>query len=115
MPKPRMTRRDKWASTRTKQASKYFKWKTDFAFLCKEKNFNPTTSMPNIVFEFAIPKSYSKARKAYLLGKEHDVKPDIDNCLKSILDSICPKDQKISRVGTMKKVWGEKSRIIFIL
>lgn len=112
-PKPRMTRRDKWSNTRTKQASKYFKWKDLFVLLCKQNDFAPTNTLPNIRFEFEPAKSASKARRAYLIGKPHEFKPDIDNCLKSILDSIFNNDQKVHQIGTMNKVWAEKSRIVF--
>lgn len=40
----------------------------------------------DITFTFGIPKSWSKKKAAEALGKPHIFRPDLDNCIKWVLD-----------------------------
>jgi len=70
----------------------------------------------SMTFFFAIPKSDSKAcREKKLSGEiQHTVKPDIDNLIKFILDSMngvfFSDDKKVVKIQSEKK-WAETGRI----
>ena len=52
--------------------------------------FNGEALCVDCLFEFGVPKSYTKKdTKLCLSGeKDHTKKPDIDNCIKSVLDAL---------------------------
>lgn len=62
----------------------------------------------SIVFGLPFPKSYSKKKRAELLGKPHQVKPDLDNLVKSFSDAVRGKgEENDSRIHHFeaRKVW----------
>lgn len=65
------------------------------------------------VFEPA--QSWSKKRRAAAMGQPHTQKPDIDNCLKSILDGLnriaWADDSQVAEI-TAVKLWGETAQVI---
>lgn len=65
-----------------------------------------------IRFYFAMPESWSEKKRKEMNGKPHQVKPDIDNSIKSVLDILRPKnDQEICSLMAMK-VWSSTSCIV---
>jgi Holliday junction resolvase RusA-like endonuclease len=64
-----------------------------------------------LVLEFHIPmpKSWSKKKKAEMVGKPHQQTPDLDNFIKS-LDAIVPEDCGIWDIHA-KKFWSITGRI----
>lgn len=106
-PKPRMTRADKW---------KKRKCVMEYRAFCDElrlklRNFKLENDY-NILFGVSLPPSYSKKKKIELLGKPHQVKPDLDNLIKSINDAL-RKDENDSRIYgfNAKKIWSERGFI----
>ena len=74
----------------------------------------------NIYFVFKIPKSWNKAKKEEFKGRSHNIKPDLDNLPKPIIDVIADfygfDDEKISRIVLEKEYnndINEKNNIIF--
>lgn len=104
--KPRMTRRDVWKKRPC--VLKYRAYKDELRL--KTKGFKLYDSF-KIAFFIPFPKSYSKKKRKKLLGKPHQVKPDIDNLIKGIMDFFCKEDSYIHCVKACK-VWGEKGKII---
>jgi Holliday junction resolvase RusA-like endonuclease len=51
------------------------------------------------------PKSYSKAKRHQLLNEPHRKKPDVDNYLKGIMDTIFPDDDSFIWRATIEKRW----------
>ena len=47
-------------------------------------------------------------------GKPHQIKPDIDNMLKSVFDVLCPQGDQMIHSVVAKKIWGDEGKIIFI-
>ena len=110
--KPRMTRKDRWAKRLC--VVKYYQWADDFRSLVGDIPNDPT--IINFKAYIPFPKSYSKKKRRELEGKPHRVKPDLDNCLKSIMDVLLKNDQGIYK-STCEKVWtdGEPKIILEII
>jgi len=81
-PRPRVT---KFGTYNNKD---YTDWKKGLSLLAKTKIKKPLENevFIKIDFFYEIPKSWSKSKKEN--AKWHKVKPDIDNLLKSCLDSL---------------------------
>lgn len=63
-----------------------------------------------LVFHIQMPKSWSKKKRAELVGMPHQQKPDIDNLIKSVLDSLLSDDACVWRC-TAEKRWAEEGAI----
>jgi len=81
-PRPRVTRNV------TYMPKDYTDWKNGLKLLAKSKIKKPleTDIYLKIDFFFEIPKSWNKAKKEK--AKWHNIKPDIDNLVKSVMDSF---------------------------
>lgn len=84
------------------------------------KNFTPLECALEVEIKaiFEIPKSYSKKKRAELLGKEHTKKPDADNISKCILDSLnglaYKDDSQIAKL-TITKQYGENVGVLVMI
>ena len=99
-----MTKRDKWA----KRPIVLRYW----AF-CDEVRASGCVvpdSNSHITFHIPMPKSWTKKKKAIMLGQPHQQVPDIDNFLKALLDAIYDDDKAVWDVRTTKR-WAEVSVI----
>lgn len=107
--KPRMTRSDKW-NTRT-VVMKYWKFKDDIKRAAAESNFVLSLHY-EIYFFIQMPASWSKKKKLLMNKLPHDTKPDLDNLVKSINDSL--KDEDDSKIWHINayKFWSDKPVII---
>ena len=56
-------------------------------------------------FVFAMPKSWSKKRKAATIGKWCLKKPDLDNCMGAVMDAILDNDSHVAYLIGWKE-WG---------
>lgn len=65
----------------------------------------------SITFYLPMAKSWSNKKKEKMDGLPHENKPDIDNLLKALLDSLFEEDCKIHHIGTIKKVWAYEGAI----
>lgn len=57
-----------------------------------------------------MPKSWSNKKRAEMLGKPHQVKPDSDNYLKAFMDALCINDSYIYD-ARVQKYWAESGSI----
>lgn len=107
VPKPRMTQRDKWNPS--DQAKRYFAFKDE----CRLKGVTVPEYGGHIVFHIPMPKSWSKKKKAQMIGRPHQQRPDKDNLEKALLDAVYDDDCRVwdSRVT---KLWAEKGMIELI-
>jgi len=56
---------------------------------------------------FPIPRSWNKVTQAKMAGQPHELRPDIDNCGKSILDALYPTgDSRIHKLD-LEKRWDD--------
>ena len=107
VPKPRMTVRDRWA--KRKCCVRYWSFSDDLKAAAEAKGFVLGDEV-HMEFHIAMPKSWSKKKKKEMLGRSHQSKPDLDNCIKSIGDILKPEDKTICEI-VAKKFWSEKPMI----
>jgi len=110
--KPRMTRRDKWPTTRTKAAAKYMVWRNELEGLAIKHNFILADGV-QIIFLLPVSPSWSKKMRDQMRGKPHQIKPDADNMLKGFIDALCKNDQKIYDKHVLK-FWWDTGKIIVL-
>lgn len=97
VPKPRMTRADKWK--RRKCVIEYR------AFCDKVRELGiKVDSDTKVIFYIPMPKSWSNKKKAEYDRKPHQSKPDIDNLVKAILDALYEDDSHIYKLHA-EKYW----------
>lgn len=97
-----MTQRDRWAHRSV--VDRYYTF-CDELRLKHPQKLSP--QLKAVIFYLPLPKSWSKKRKTEMLGKPHQVKPDIDNLLKAVMDALCENDSYIYEVQYLGKFWSE--------
>jgi len=110
VPKPRMTKRDAWAKRPC--VTRYWDYKDALKVISLEfrEPFNLKDEM-KYYFYIPMPKSWSKRKKAEMNGTKHKQKPDLDNMLKAIWDSMCAEDEVISTIGFAGKYWSYEGKV----
>lgn len=103
-PKPRMTQSDKWK--KRKCVVNYFLWK-DSINQAINQELSPAFK---IIFTVPMPESWSKKKRAAMIGQPHQQRPDLDNYLKAFLDATLNEDGHIWNVHA-SKIWGEQGTI----
>ena len=99
--KPRMTKRDKW--TKRDCVDRYYSFKDSIRQEAKKQKFELSDSF-TIKFYVPMPKSWSKKKREAMFFKPHTQKPDIDNMLKAVMDSLLVDDSSVHTVK-MTKMW----------
>jgi Holliday junction resolvase RusA-like endonuclease len=90
VPAPRQVRSDKWRPSPSVQRYRAFRdrvWMLSSPWRDKIPNGGIT-----VTFHIPMPKSWSKRRKALMDGQPHTQRPDLDNLLKALWDSLLPDD-----------------------
>lgn len=82
---------------------KYNKYKVELLSLAKEKGFTVPAAGMNITFYMPMPRSWSKKKKKLLHGAFCQSRPDIDNMIKSFLDSLVSEDKYVSNLAATKR------------
>jgi Holliday junction resolvase RusA-like endonuclease len=83
-----------------------------FADECREQGMEIVNGAV-VIFYIPMPKSWSKRKKAQMIGKGHQQKPDVDNLLKAVMDATLKEDCHIYDIHP-KKFWAEQGRIQII-
>ena len=111
VPAPRMTRQDRWTDkTRMKgrpAVIRYFLFQDELRLLWGSRI---VPSRLALRFFLPMPPSWSKKKKLQSDGKPHQNKPDIDNLIKSFLDTLCENDQYVYAVKA-EKYWSTEGYI----
>lgn len=98
VPKPRQSQRDKWAQRPC--VMRYRAW-ADLVRVCAAGHGRAASY--EFRFYLLIPASYTKAKRAWLSGRWHDQKPDLDNLVKAAIDALLPDgDEKVYRIVATK-------------
>lgn len=108
--KPRMTA----GSVHSPAAQRYWKYKDNLNKISKEAIalFNEWLFEPYLlVFEVAMPPSWSRKKKEALAGKKMEQTPDKDNFEKAFLDALLKEDKRVYS-GWVEKYWSDRNRII---
>ena len=111
LPKPRMTRADRWKKRPC--VLKYWEYKDDLKLKLKMCDIN-IDDVIKVKFGVPMPKSWSKKKKKEMNGKPHQQRPDVDNLMKGLMDSLFQEDSHIHTIHA-KKVWSDKGFMEFDL
>lgn len=109
-PKPRMTQRDKWYDREATR--KYRAFKKAFVLKCKEQGLKDLPEQFGISFEVPMPQSWSEKKKVFMEGTAHKQRPDLDNLIKAVKDSLAKEDSHVHTYLHAQKVWARTGRII---
>lgn len=104
-PKPRMTRSDKW-----NKRDCVLRYRT-FCDQVRAAGIQVPESGATITFVLPMPKTWSKKKKAEMLGQPHQTTPDKDNLEKALLDACYKNDAHIWDSRVIKR-WGYSGQII---
>lgn len=115
MPKPRMTRSDKWNKRPIVNH-----WNAYKDLVRLECNKIQLQTLPDEIisetFIIQMPGSWTEKKKKEMNEKPHQQEPDIDNIEKGIFDILCPDgDSHIWKTGIRQKIWGRTGAIILTL
>jgi Holliday junction resolvase RusA-like endonuclease len=102
MPKPRMTRSDRWKQRPV--VMRYWAFKDELQLLAREKDFVLGAAF-EVTFYLPMPDSWSKKKKQQMNGQKHQQKPDLDNCEKALMDCLAPESDAYIWAKVSKKVW----------
>lgn len=103
VPKPRMTRSDAWK----KRPCVMRYW----AFKDKVRELGIELQSPcKITFYIPMPDSWSKRKKNDFDGRPHMNTPDLDNIIKSLLDSVFDEDAHMWSIAA-EKYWAREGSI----
>ena len=104
VPKPRMTQRDRWLKRPC--VMRYWAFKDEV----KLKRLALPQSDAKIIFHIPMPSSWSDIKKMYYAGSPHKQKPDLDNLIKGLGDSIHAEDKEIWNFQATK-LWAYEGAI----
>lgn len=90
---------------RKRQLERYNQYKDAVKALCDQAGFKMPVAGWAVYFFIPIPKSYSAKKRAQLHGQHHLLKPDIDNLMKAMFDSLSVDDQKVAHLSGVGKFW----------
>lgn len=110
---PRQTQRDKWQTRPAVVKYRIFKDELRLAWLKHGLSDFPARGT-HITFVIPMPKSWSNKKRTEMCGQAHRQKPDIDNLLKSVLDTLAPGGDDYVWDVHVSKIWGQEGRITII-
>ena len=102
VPKPRQTRADKWQ--RRPCVLRYRAFETFVRLRARSVGY-AWQDGDAVLFKIGACASWSKGKRAALLGQPHRQRPDLDNLLKALLDALLPEDSGVADIGWMAKRW----------
>ena len=109
--------------TYTPSKTKNYEDMISYSFYNKYKKFKPLSSNleVHLIFYFEIPKSYTKKQRLEIQNGtvRPNKKPDIDNCIKSVLDALNKvaynDDTQILKIIAEKKYTFEQEKVNIII
>ncbi len=104
VPKPRMTRSDKWK--KRPPVMRYWEFKD----AVRKAGVTIPESGAHIIFWIQMPRSWNKTKRLMMNGTPHQQRPDKDNLEKALLDAVLDEDCRVwdSRVT---KRWAKEGAI----
>ena len=108
MGKPRMTRSDRWKDPPRPCVASYWAYKDELKKAVRE-------TLPDAIemgFALPMPKSWSKKKRAAMMGQPHQQKPDFDNLEKGFTDALKTEDCTIWAASSLK-VWRDFAAILW--
>lgn len=111
MAKPRMTRADKWQKRDC--VMRYRVFADELRLKVKTSGFKPREIL-TVRFGIKMPDSWSLGKCATFEEQPHQSKPDIDNLVKAIMDTLYKTDQHIHTLFACKR-WALRGSIEFMV
>lgn len=102
-----MTQRDKWM--KRPSVLKYHAFKDH----CRLLNVTLPEDGYKVIFKIPMPKSWSKKKRAEMIAQPHRQKPDLDNLVKALNDSVHQDDSHVWNIHAMKE-WSEIPMMIIV-
>ena len=103
--KPRMTRSDKW---RVRDCvAQYRAWADRARASCP--GIMVTPGRLDFVAFIAMPPSWSRKKRAAMIGQPHRQRPDVDNIAKAVMDALWQDDSGIHSISC-SKLWCDNER-----
>lgn len=102
---PRQTQRDRWKKRPVIERYHAYRDQLRYALPSYELGLEL-----HIIFYLPLKASYSKKKKAELLGTLHSEKPDIDNLVKGFMDAFGGEDKHVA-ILRAEKYWAEEGAI----
>lgn len=109
IPKPRMTRSDRWKQRPCVQ--RYWEYKDELRDWAVDNDYY-LGDMLSIQFMIPMPRSWSKSKKEKMNGRPHQQKPDLDNLLKAFQDALADDDSNVHTYQMITKVWSYEGGMI---
>jgi len=103
-PAPRQVRSDAWNPSPSVQRYRAFRDE------CRLRRVQVPESGVHITFRMPMPASWSKRKAAELDGQPHQQKPDVDNLVKALLDSVYGDDCAVWQISAEKR-WARQGAI----
>jgi len=107
-PAPRQNQSDRWRKRPI--VLKYRAYSDELRLACSMAGFVLGEQI-YMEFHFPMAKSWSKKKKARMVGKPHRQRPDTDNVVKGIQDSLLAEDCKVWHIEA-KKFWAVRGAIV---
>ena len=99
------SRRSEAGTKRVNRLIKYNDYKISLLALAKKQRFKLPDEGAIIRFFLPMPKSWRKPEREANINGLHRKKPDLDNLLKAMLDSLFTEDKTISHLSEVSKYW----------
>ena len=93
--------------SRLLRLEKYNDYKVSLSALSKQHKFTIPEQGVHIIFYIPVPKTWKKYKKDEMHMKLHQSKPDIDNLVKAVFDSLFSEDKYIADFRATKR-WVNK-------
>lgn len=106
--KPRMTQSDKWNKRPVVMA--YWAFKDELRLQAQQFGFTLGDAF-KVSFCIPMPKGWSKKQRDKMLGKPCTVRPDLDNYVKSTMDSLLPDNDSGVWFIQAQKTWAIEGMI----
>ena len=94
---------------RKKRLERYNQYKVDLKSMCRIKGFDMPLQGCSIKFYIPMPKSWRYWQRAVMNGTLCLNRPDLDNLLKAVLDSLFTEDGHIAQFDELVKFWVDDS------
>lgn len=117
---PRMTKSDTWKldpfdkdprRRQRKPVTQYFKFKNEIQAQALQQNFTLPECNFHVIFILPMPHSWAEKKKNQMKYTPHQQKPDSDNMIKAVKDSLCKNDANIWDYR-ITKYWGVAGKIL---